>query len=95
MFLKNYRDSIHSDANDREALINDKQSEYLHESVTFGAREYQQLRKIIAIQYIIIVSLLVFAIGAGIAVWIGPGLEIPDMVYCKQLTLCKFTANEP
>ncbi|GIC90530.1 oxidase ustYa family protein [Aspergillus udagawae] len=90
MFLKNYRDSIHSDANDREALMNDKQSEYLHESVTFGAREYHQLRKIIIIQYIIIVSLLVFAIGAGIAVWMGPGLGIPDMVYSPAQDVIRY-----
>ena len=85
MFLMKYRDSINSDASGRETLINEKQSEYLHDSVPFSAREYHRLRKIIAIQYILIVSLFVFAIGAGIAVWTNPELEIPDMVYCKQL----------
>ncbi|KAH1509657.1 hypothetical protein KXX25_004683 [Aspergillus fumigatus] len=81
MFLKKYRDSINSDASGREALINEKQPEYLHETVPFSARDFHRLRKIIAIQYVLIVSLFVFAIGAGIAGWSDPGLEIPDMVY--------------
>ncbi|KAH2592973.1 hypothetical protein KXW19_002273 [Aspergillus fumigatus] len=65
MFLKKYRDSINSDASGREALINEKQPEYLHETVPFSARDFHRLRKIIAIQYVLIVSLFVFAIGAA------------------------------
>lgn len=95
MFLKKYRDSINSDASGREALINEKQPEYLHETVPFRARDFHRLRKIIAIQYVLIVSLFVFAIGAGIAGWSDPGLEIPDMVYCRELISFKFTANGP
>ncbi|KAF7168197.1 hypothetical protein CNMCM5623_001267 [Aspergillus felis] len=35
-------------------------------------------------------SLLVFAIGAGVAVWANPGLEIPDMVYSPAQNVIRY-----
>jgi hypothetical protein len=83
---ENYLDPPSSSCHDdREALLNEKRSEHQDDTVPFGVREHHRLRRIIAIQSILIISLLVFAIGAGLAVWTDVGLEIPDMVYCKQL----------
>lgn len=87
MPLENYLDSPSSSCHDdREALLNEKRSEHLDNAVPFSVREHHRLWRIIAIQSILIVSLVVFAIGAGLAVWTDAGSEIPDMVYCKQLT---------
>ncbi|RHZ47801.1 oxidase ustYa family protein [Aspergillus thermomutatus] len=90
MPLRNHRDSPPSDDDDREALIHEKRSQLLNEAVPFGAREHQRLRKIIAIQYILIVSLFFFAVGAGITVWTDPGSEIPDLVYSPAQDVIRY-----